>query len=147
MIAWKANGETVLKLLIAESKEGRVVMKFAKYLAISGTALLLDLFTYNQLTIYQTLSPQANAAVSYTAGLLYSYLIFVCTVFSRGRHSSNRKIELSMFLASGLLGVVVSYIVAGIVSNLIQQGPWVSKISAVLVSFTCVYLFRVKLVF
>ena len=104
-------------------------------------ALLFSRLEHGQLEL-----PLA-AVVGYLSGLIVAYFLIEKGVFKDGWLKHRRMLEALVFVCSGILGLIITYlVVAGFVYVI---GPMLNaaKIVAVIFSFIGVYLFRKLVVF
>ena len=132
---------------MAQKESRNLSDRFLKYTGISSLSLLVDLATFHVLTNFEDFSVPVVATISYGAGLVFGYYIFVLTIFRHTRFSHRKILQASLFIFSGLLGSATTYLVSGTTFNYLGATRWESKLSAVACSFLLVYLFRTKFVF
>ena len=114
---------------------------------MSGVSLIIDLATFEFLSRLMLFPVPINASISYSIGLVFSYCIFILTIFKGSDHSAHRLSQVTRFIVSGLLGSTTTYIVCTISYKYLTFSIWGSKLSAVVLSFILVYIFRIKYVF
>lgn len=123
------------------------VREFIRYLLASGIALGVDYGIY-RLTAQQGHIdlPQA-AVVGYLSGLIVAYFLIGERVFTEGWLKQRKFFEALLFIFSGLLGLLITYLV--VTGFVVLFGPMLNeaKIVAVICSFLGVYLFRKFVVF
>lgn len=123
------------------------LMVFVKYFLASLVALFIDYAVYWLLATESSLGLPTSAVIGYGSGLIVAYVLMVNKVFKNGWLGDRKRIEFLMFLASGLLGMLLTYSSVSIAIVIIGQKPTLSKACAVTVSFIGVYLFRKLVVF
>lgn len=122
-------------------------MEFLKYTTASAAALALDYGVYWLLAGGLGIDVGPAAALGYAVGMLLAYLLLSAGVF-RGRWLSGRRgIEATLFVLSGLVGLVLTFVTATLVHQLAGGSLHVAKFAAVAVSFVTVYLIRKFVVF
>lgn len=121
--------------------------QFLKYIFVSSIALMVDYASYLLVAQYTILSIPEAAVLGYIAGMLVAYSLMVTKVFDDRWLKNNQKKEFALFLISGLLGIVLTYWTVLVVTMLFNGGVFMSKGSAVIISFCGVFLFRKYYVF
>ena len=120
---------------------------FLKYAIVSASALLIDLLSFKYLSGQKYFSIPTNAALSYTVGLLWAYIVFILGIFKEGKLRERRIRGFTMFTMSGLVGVMISFVVTWILTRTLFMNAWGAKLVAVAISFISVFFFRKKYVF
>lgn len=123
------------------------VILFIRYAVVSASALLIDLITYKYLSAQNLFSIPTNAALSYTVGLFWAYLVFILGIFKNGKLRKQPIREFTMFTMSGVVGVMISFAVTWVLSTTLLMNAWGAKLVAVAISFISVFAFRRKYVF
>ena len=126
-------------------KQNRV--ELLKYTFASSIALIIDYSCYWLLVTNNILDLPKSAVVGYIAGLFFAYFLISGIVFKKGWLKNRKCIEAFLFFISGLLGIALTYISVNIVTFIFGERINVAKISAVIVSFIGVYLFRKIIIF
>jgi len=122
--------------------------QFIKYFAVSLTALGIDYSTYIILINYQNFDITNAAVLGYFVGFIFSYFLFSKVVFNvNTANLTEQGKQFFLYLLSGLLGLVTTYIVTSLSVLMIGNNIHAAKIIAVLISFIVVYLFRKYIVF
>ena len=98
-------------------------------------------------TLFYSFTYYTSSTISYCTGLLFSYMVFVLSIFRESRNASQRVKQVLLFGISGLLGSCVTFLVSAASSLIFNLSGWGSKIFAVCFSFVLVYTFRIKVVF
>lgn len=122
-------------------------MQFLQYFLASLLALIIDYAVYWLLATQSSLGLPTSAVIGYGSGLVVAYALMANKVFKNGWLSDRKRIEFLMFVASGLLGMLLTYSAVSIAIVMIGQKPTLAKAYAVAVSFAGVYLFRKLVVF
>jgi putative flippase GtrA len=120
---------------------------FSKYLVISLLCLTADYLTYWILSVYKIFSIPSSSALGYSLGLLISFFLFKKSIFSNGWLRNRKLYEFILFLISGAIGILATYLSTRIYVMLYGENIHVAKLSAVGLSFITVFLFRKKVVF
>ena len=124
-----------------------MIAHLLKYTAISGLSLSIDLAVFQTLSDAHLVSIPQASTISYICGLIFAYVVFICSIYSNSRYSRRKLLQIGLFGLSGLIGSISTFIVSATTSNLLDTSKWQSKFSAVLCSFILVYWFRMKIVF
>lgn len=131
-----------LRLLI-----GKHSLEFLRYFLASAVALAFDFGVYLIFVEKKLLEVPQAAAVGYAAGMFISYYLMANRVFKNGWLRTQRLKEVGLFLISGGVGIVVTYLTAWSVVEFLSPQIQLAKGAAVGVSFFAVYIFRKLLVF
>ncbi len=127
-------------------KTGQFV-EFARYGLASGIALAIDYGVYRFVALQGQIDLPHAAVVGYLSGLIVAYFLIEKGVFKDGWLKHRRILEAALFVCSGMLGLIITYVVVRAFVYLF--GPMLNeaKIVAVAFSFIGVYLFRKFVVF
>lgn len=120
---------------------------FLRYLLVSVLALVVDAVVLAIGIRLLALSPELAAGLGYAVGALVHYRISRTRVFARGWLGEVPVVEFAVFAASGACGLLVTMGVVRALSGGFGVDIVYSKAAAVAVSFFCVYLLRVSVVF
>jgi putative flippase GtrA len=112
----------------------------ARYVLASALCLILDIMALKGLSSVG-FENSAAAVMAYALGLWVHYLLAIKWVFVYRRLKDETKSELTAYLVTGLLGMMINY---GIIYIGDQLGVLLrySKGVAIIVSFVVVYLIR-----
>jgi putative flippase GtrA len=122
-------------------------IEFRKYLFASAQALVVDYGCYWLLATNDLMSLPSAAVTGYSAGLVVAYFLIADKVFKDGWLNKSKKLEFLLFVASGLLGILLTYATVRTFVLIMGERVNMAKISAVVVSFVGVYIFRKLVVF
>ena len=122
-------------------------IEFRKYLFASAQALVVDYGCYWLLATNDLMSLPSAAVTGYSAGLVVAYFLIADKVFKDGWLNKSKKLEFLLFVASGLLGILLTYATVWTFILIIGERVNMAKLSAVVVSFVGVYIFRKLVVF
>lgn len=122
-------------------------IEFIKYTLASALALAVDYFCYWLLASNKLFALPKAAVVGYITGLVVAYFLISKRVFKDGWLKNRKKIEAFLFLLSGLLGILLTYITVKVSVLFFGENINLAKLIAVGASFIGVYLFRRALVF
>ena len=121
--------------------------KFFRYVLVSSSTLFVDYSCYWALATFTIVSLPVAAAIGYTCGLVVAYFLLIKFVFQNGWLRENEGAEFSLFILSGILGILTTYTTVFLCSVFLHASMHVSKLSAIFLSFTIVYFFRKIIVF
>jgi putative flippase GtrA len=113
---------------------------------VSSIAVSADYSIYWIIFSNHLLSQAYAASLSYLLGLLLAYFLLITFVFKKTRRK-NKKIETILFLISGLIGTLVTFITIKTYQHLYLTEAHLAKIIAISISFIIVYCFRKFFVF
>jgi len=122
-------------------------MEFVKYFVASFVALIVDYSTYWATVHFLDVALAAAATIGYATGLAVAYFLLVRRVFPQGWLSDRKHFEMALFALSGVLGLALTYGAVALFVALAGEHVVAAKLTAVVVSFFGIYLFRKKLVF
>jgi putative flippase GtrA len=120
--------------------------EFLLYAAISVFALMLDLMTLGAITALSKIPSYVATALAYSLGLAAHYFLAVGIVFKKRRMRAEVAAEAGIYVATGIVGMLISAAIVYI-GSLLGQSLVVSKISAVIVSFLTIFAFRKAILF
>jgi len=129
------------------SKLSQHVPQATRYTAASGIGLLVDCAAYLLLLGWTALAVPLAAAAAYGAGLFASYWLITHFVFKDGWLRGHRILEAALFVLSGGLGMVLTYVTSALYLMILGSSALLAKLAAILVSFTVVYLCRAAFIF
>ncbi len=135
----------MIKLIITYASNHGV--EFMKYLIASAVALAVDYGCYWTLAQSGILSLPQAAIVGYTVGLIVAYFLISYKVFNNSWLQYKKRYEVLLFLASGLLGIALTYTTVALFVLGFGERVNQAKLLAIAVSFTGVYFFRKYFVF
>ena len=121
--------------------------KFTRYFMVSASTLFVDYSCYWALATFTVVSLPTAAAIGYTSGLVVAYFLLIKFVFKDGWLRKKKRAEFSLFVLSGILGIITTYTIVLLCSVFLYASMHVSKLSAVFLSFILVYFFRKIIVF
>ena len=121
---------------------------FLRYVAVSIGALATDMIVF--LLLLETGMPgTAASAVGYSVGIFAHWILSSRKVFHdrvSEKGSAARTRQKAMFLASALIGLVLTIIVVG-AGTALGMDPRVAKVVAIATSFLLTYLMRNVVIF
>ena len=129
------------------TRQGKALLRFAKYFGASAIALVVDYVVYWLLAQSTELSLPQAAALGYLAGLVAAYFLISNHIFTDGWLRERKVFEAILFASSGLFGTLITYITVKFYTILIAEDLNGAKLSAIAVSFFSVYLYRRYIVF
>ena len=138
-----SGGTRVIKL--ANRLRGNV---FLRYVAVSVGALATDMIVF--LLLLETGMPgTAASAVGYSVGIFAHWILSSRKVFNdrvSEKGTAARMQQKAMFLASALIGLVLTIIVVG-AGTALGMDPRVAKVAAIATAFVLTYLLRNVVIF
>ena len=123
------------------------LIKLFHYTSISAIALLIDIVTYRELILSNRVSIPVAATISYMVGLVFGYIMFTKSIFKDTKYTRRKIVEFLLYGLSGIIGALITYAVSFVVTNFLTENSIHSKALSILVSFSTVYLFRMRYVF
>ena len=120
----------------------REIVRFAGYVAVSGSALCVDVAVYWVMLGIAKFAFVA-AAAGYVCGVLFHYILSSRVVFRdlfEKRGVVQEAPALAKFYAAGLSGLVVTACVVGILADMIGVNPMLAKVAAAGCSFLVVFV-------
>ena len=122
----------------------RTLRILPRYSLVSLLCLAVDSALYAVL-IMAGAPISISAALGYLFGLIVSYMILTRIGINEERNKQLQK--RTIFAATGLFGVFITYSSALITSTYLSANPIVVKLFSVALSFIAVYILRAKYVF
>lgn len=117
-------------------------MEITKYFSGSLFSLLGDLAVYYLCVNLISFSAPSASVIGYLFGLMVMYFLSVHLIFKERNFNNKKKLEVLLFFLSGLIGILITYSMVYVGSNLIGLSALVAKFFAVGFSFIGVYAFR-----
>lgn len=128
---------------------GALLRELIGYVAVSALALGVDFLVYWMLLDIADIAA-IPAAIGYMCGLVVHYLLASRLVFvgRLTRHGVAAEAPtFAKYLASGVLGLVLTAGIVGVCAELLDWNPITAKVLATAVAFVAVYLARRYVVF
>ncbi|WP_439541225.1 GtrA family protein [Hyphomicrobium sp.] len=120
--------------------------RLLRYTGVNLTSLTLDYAIFLPLT-HATDLPVLSSIVAYIAALALNYRLSRLYVFGDdGGHKGEKRL-FAQFMATGLLGLVLTAAVTGLGIYWLALKPAIAKTIAVLICFVVLYIVRSRLVF
>lgn len=116
------------------------------YSASSSFALGVDVATFLSLAAWGMMASVA-AVVGYSVGLVAHFLLSVRMVFDAAATGRSGLDLFARFAVSGVIGLVLTTAIVALLADVAGAAPIVAKASAVLTSFTLVFVLRRSVVF
>jgi putative flippase GtrA len=118
------------------------IVRFAGYVAVSGSALCVDVAVYWTMLGFAKFAFVA-AGAGYVCGVLFHYILSSRIVF-RDLFDKRGVVQeaptLAKFYAAGLSGLVVTACVVGVLADIMGVHPLLAKVAAAGCSFVVVFL-------
>ena len=121
---------------------------FLRYVAVSVGALATDMGVFLALLEFG-LPSMAASAVGYSIGILTHWMLSSRKVFQdrvSDKGTAERTQQKAMFLASALLGLLMTVIIVG-AGTALGMDPRLAKILAIIISFLLTYALRNIVIF
>ena len=118
------------------------ILRFAGYVAVSGSALCVDVAVYWMMLGFAKFAFMA-AAAGYVCGVLFHYILSSRVVFRdlfQKRGMVQEAPALAKFYAAGLSGLVVTACIVGFLADVLGVHPLLAKAAAAGCSFIVVFL-------
>ena len=124
----------------------KILPQLSRYGAVSLFALAVDFGTFLTLCAL-TLAPPVAGIAGYLAGLLVNYSLSSRYVFDLAHSLKSDQRRFAEFLLTGLLGLIITACVIGILTEVCGAPAIIAKAAAVGVSFAAVFAMRRAVVF
>ena len=125
---------------------GRIA-QFLKYIAVSASALVVDVLTYGLLVWLALTGAALAGAIGFAIGLIANYLLAVNFVFDPGQTTkSNHKLFVE-YATTGGVGIALTAAIIWATVDGLGLHPALGKCLAVGPTFIAVYLMRAGIVF
>lgn len=139
--------ETAKTWLIKFTATPGRIAQFLKYIAVSASALVVDVLTYG-LLVWAALTGAALAgAIGFAAGLVANYILAVNFVFDPGQTSKSNRQLFAEYATTGGVGIALTAAIIWATVDGLGLHPALSKCLAVGPTFIVVYLMRAGIVF
>ncbi len=142
----QTSSSTMLGCVLRD-KIAALVPLISRYMFVSVAALLLDLSVFLMTTRLEILRPALAGVIGYTLGLLCHYVLSTRFVFDVAASLKTRRRLFAEFVASGVLGLIVTWAIIHTATEWFGVGPFAAKAIAVVVSFCAVFQLRRAVVF
>jgi putative flippase GtrA len=114
---------------------------------VSFIALVLDYVTYYTILSNYTIEPSIAAAIGYTAGLFFSYVVIKLKIFRKAWLKNYPATEFIFFALSGIFGIFLTMQLVKLYILFFGPSIHLAKIFSVLISFPLIYIFRKNIIF
>ena len=141
-----ATGQAALAGGPSKPDRSARLRRLLRYTGVNLTSLALDYAIFLPLT-HATDLPVLSSIVAYIAALALNYRLSRLYVFGDdGGHKGEKRL-FAQFMATGLLGLVLTAVVTGGGIYWLGFKPAIAKTIAVLICFVVLYIVRSRLVF
>jgi putative flippase GtrA len=123
----------------------QLIFQFLRYGLVSATSLCMDLALFLALAGAGIPASLAGAA-GYAAGLILHFGLSVCFVFGQTKTKSRSRL-FGEFAASGIMGLLMTSFIIGLMVDRLHTSAVSAKLTAVLVTFVTVFVLRRHVVF
>lgn len=124
----------------------RLILQLVKYTLVSGLALSSDLATFYLALYLGTPAPTAGV-MGYSLGLVLHFVLSSNFVFDTAQTEKTKRLLFIQFAASGLIGVIATWVIIFVTEGLLGYSPTIAKGCAVLITFIMVFVIRRSIVF
>lgn len=125
----------------------RLAPQFSRYVVVSVLALGIDFAVFLSLTHLGVLKASWAGVVGYATGLGLHFVLSSRFVFERRGMTKSQRRTLAEFVATGLIGIAITWSIIAISVEMVGLPPVVGKVLAVAISFVAVYRLRRAVVF
>ena len=122
------------------------LLQLSRYSLVSLIALSLDFALYLVLT-RAAMAPALAGAIAYSLAMVLHYALSIAFVFTGPRRGKTQARQFAEFALSGLIGVVITLIVIGTLTEVAGLSPVPAKVIATATSFLAVFALRRRVVF
>lgn len=135
----------LLSTLIRKRPE-RTFVQIFRYFIVSVASLVIDFAVLAGLTELLGIHYLISAAISYTAGLVFNYLISVMWVFHT-RRVDNRSLEFGIFALIGIIGLGVNQVTIWFLVDIVGLYYLISRAISAAIGYTWKYVARKLILF
>ncbi len=121
-------------------------LEFGRYGIVSVAALSIDFAILTTLTSGLGLYYLWSSIISYSTGLIFSYVMSVAWVF-KTRSTQNKAVEFSVFVGIGLLGLVLNSATMWFFTSVVGLVYIWSRLLSAVIAYTWKYVARRMLLF
>jgi putative flippase GtrA len=123
------------------SKSSHPLVEFFRYFVVSGASFVFDFGLLYVLTDMARIHYLISATISYSMGLIVSYLLSIKWAFGR-RSMNNKKAEFGIFIAIGLAGMGINSLILWIWTGLLGLHYMLGRIVSAIIGYTWKYVAR-----
>ncbi|MGE0767389.1 MAG: GtrA family protein [Hyphomicrobiaceae bacterium] len=135
-------GDSVLGWLARFASEPGRALEFARYAGASGVALAIDTGLFLVLIAISECPATLAATIGYLTGVAVHYVLSVRYIFAAERTGKSHRRLIAEFLATGLLGLLLTVIVIRLTVDVGGLPPLLGKIVSSGTAFLAVYVAR-----
>lgn len=121
-------------------------LEFGRYGIVSVAALSIDFAILTLLTSSLGLYYLWSSIISYSTGLVFSYVMSVTWVF-KTRSTQNKTVEFSVFVGIGLLGLILNSVTMWLFTSVVGLVYIWSRMLSAVIAYTWKYVARRMLLF
>lgn len=125
---------------------GRAV-EFFRYTGASGISFALDTSIFMALISFSALPASLAGAIGYLFGLFLNYAICVAFIFEPAATGKSNHRLIAEYLASGLLGLILTFSMIHLMTEALQLPPLAAKLVTVGIVFLAIYVLRSAKIF
>ncbi len=131
---------------IATGKTNNIYIQLLRYLFAGGIAFVVDVSILFVLTEFAHIHYMISSTISFTIGLIISYLISILWVFDEKR-IEKKTVELTVFAAIGGVGLVMTSSFMWIFTSILTLHYLFSKILTTAIVFSWNFLAKKRILF
>jgi putative flippase GtrA len=124
-----------------------VLPQLSRYTVVSVVALGLDFVLFLALTHGGIAKAATAGVIGYSAGLVLHFVLSTRYVFNVANAGKSRTRLFAEFAASGVVGVLITWAVIALATDLAHLPAVIGKAGAVVASFAAVFVLRRTIVF
>jgi len=136
----KAEPAGLLRTLF-KSKSSHPLVEFFRYFVVSGASFVFDFGLLYILTDKLHIFYLLSATISYSMGLIVSYLLSVKWAFGR-RSMSNKAAEFGIFVAIGLAGMGINALILWVWTGLLGLHYMLGRAVSAVIGYAWKYVAR-----
>ena len=125
---------------------GRAV-EFLRYTGASGISFALDTSIFMAVISFSTIPASLAGAIGYLCGLILNYAICAAFIFEPAATGKSNHRLIAEYLASGLLGLILTFSTIHLMTEALQIPPLAAKLITVGIVFLAIYVLRSAKIF
>ena len=129
------------------SGEAGILRQLSRYTVVSVFALGLDFLLFLGLTHGGLAKAAIAGVIGYSTGLVLHFFLSARYVFNIANAGKSQGRLFAEFVASGCVGLLITWAVIGVATDLAHLPPVIGKAGAVVASFATVFVLRRTVVF
>ncbi|OUU80598.1 MAG: hypothetical protein CBC38_01050 [Gammaproteobacteria bacterium TMED78] len=125
----------------------KFITKISKYGSVSAVTTIFDFSILYFIDTITTFPRTIISIFTYLLGSTLGYFINTKYVFSPGWLDNHKKSELSLYIASGILGSIITGSIFYLTASIGINNIFIQKLTASLISFTLIFIIRNNFIF